>query len=94
MIRNMLSVTSQLLPNETARELKEKQKERELNSTLSSENNSGETDTYEDSSSNSLPDSIEGEGRSFVDGKSEYISRLYDDPFLVVKFKISFTYFN
>ena len=77
----MLSVTSQLLPNETARELKEKQKERELNSTLSSENNSGETDTYEDSSSNSLPDSIEGDGRSYVDGKGEYKSLLYVDPF-------------
>ena len=77
----MILVTSQLLPNETAKELKEKQKERELNSTLSSENNSGETDTYEDSSSNSLTDSIDGDGRSYVDGKGEHISRLYIDPF-------------
>ena len=67
----VLSVTSQLLPIATARELKEKQKERELNLTLSSETNSGETDNYEDSSSNSLPDSIEGEGPSYSDRKGK-----------------------
>ena len=66
------SVTSQLLPIATARELKEKQKERELNLTFSSENNSGETDNYEDSSSNSLPDSIEGEGPSYSARKGKH----------------------
>ena len=70
-LKIVLSVTSQLLPIATARELKEKQKERELNLTLSSETNSGETDNYEDSSSNSLPDSIEGEGPSYSDRKGK-----------------------
>ena len=69
----ILSVTSQLLPIATVNELKEKQKERELNLTLGSETNSGETDNYEDSSSNSLPDSIEGEGLCYVDRKGNNV---------------------
>ena len=71
-LKIVLSVTSQLLPIATARELKEKQKKRELNLTLASETNSGETDNYEDSSSNSLPDSIEGEGLSCSDRKGKH----------------------
>ena len=41
-------------------------KENEADVTLSSENNSGEADLYEDSSTTiSIPDSIEGDGPSY-----------------------------
>ena len=40
---------------------------KELDHALSSETTSGETDTYEDSSSMSLPDSIDGDGPSLIE---------------------------
>lgn len=44
---------------------------KELDHALSSETTSGETDTYEDSSSMSLPDSIDGDGQSLIERNGE-----------------------
>ena len=44
---------------------------KELDHALSSETTSGDTDTYEDSSSMSLPDSIDGDGPSLIERNGE-----------------------
>ena len=56
--------------NVIMREDNEILKDNETDLTLSSENNSGETDLYEESSSISLPDSIDGDAPSYSTSKN------------------------
>jgi hypothetical protein len=69
-MNTFFSVTNQLCSKKYSKETNEILKDNEVDTTLSSENNSGETDLYEDSSTTiSLPDSIEGDGPSYSTSK-------------------------
>ena len=63
-------VTGQICSNKSSKETNGNLKNNEVDITLSSENNSGETDVYEDSSTTiSIPDSIEGDAPSYSTSK-------------------------
>ena len=63
--------TGQICSNKAIKSNIKNEKDNETDITISSENNSGETDIYEDSSSISLPDSIDGDGPNYTNRNSK-----------------------